>query len=421
MFTYFLFFFYLLVGIMLLHFIVRRYKFPFTIYHTVSIVIFKIFMGCLYGYVFLHYYGGDDTWEHFNESKAETDLLLQHPSQFLQAFSFSDAMVRVNNNFGKAILYFGYHFENRFMEKGLGVLNILSRKNYYIDVLLFEFLVIAGPLLLFRLLSRDFPKKTGVHFILIFFIPSVIFWCSGIRAEALILLFMMLIIYPVQAYARMSSLRYIVVILIGMAGFLFFRFQYLLVFLPAMLAYYISLRKQESGPVYFNRIYGVVMLIFGASLFLPAVYQLSRPIIYSQQGFFLLKGNTRYELDTLKPGPVSMIRVFPQAVANSMLRPYPWEGKSLLQSLSAVDVILIIAGLIYFLLWPERKKQISHPIFWLFLFYSISQMISIGYAVPFPGAIVRYRCIPFLLLILFLYSGNPYLEQKIRYRVFKLH
>ena len=87
MLTYFLFFFYLFSGTILLHIIIRRKIFPFKIYHTTAIVFFKVFMGCLYGWVFFHYYNGDDTWNYFNESKEETSLLIQHPLRFFHPFS----------------------------------------------------------------------------------------------------------------------------------------------------------------------------------------------------------------------------------------------------------------------------------------------------------------------------------------------
>ena len=86
MLAYFLFFIYLFSGTILLHLIIRRKIFPFTIYHTASIVFFKIFMGCLYGYLFLHFYKGDDTWKYFNESREATDLLLKHPGKFFREF-----------------------------------------------------------------------------------------------------------------------------------------------------------------------------------------------------------------------------------------------------------------------------------------------------------------------------------------------
>jgi hypothetical protein len=419
--AYFLFFFYLFSGTILLHLIIRRTIYPFTIYHTLSVVCFKVFMGCLYGWVFLHFYGGDDTWNYFNESKDQTHLLLQHPLQFFQEFLPSFSLKATDHQGWKAVEFYIIHFERWFLIKGLALLNLFSGKNYYVDVVLFEFLTIAGPLLLFKLMARQFPKRTGMHFLLIFFIPSIIFWCSGIRAEALLLLGMVLMIYNGLAYTRHRRGFHALGILAGMALLLLVRYQFLIIFLPAYGAFLYSIWKKDSGPVYFFRVYTVCILVFISSLYLPPAWQLSRPLQQAQQKFYILKGNTRYALDSLQPGPVSFLKILPQAVANSSLRPWPWEGKSLLQSVSAVEVLLLVAGLLYSLTGPERKKQVSHPLYWLFLFYGISQLIGIGYTVPFPGAIVRYRSIPFLMLFLFFYAGNPLVQRKLSSWIFKLH
>lgn len=421
MLTYFLFFFYLFSGTILLHIIIRRKIFQFKIYHTAAIVFFKVFMGCLYGWVFLHYYNGDDTWNYFNESKEETTLLLQHPLRFFHPFSPTYALQLKEYHGWEAFVFYVNDFERWFIIKGLAILNLLTGKSYYTDVLLFEFLIIGGPLLLFKLLAKEFPRRIGMNFLLVFFIPSVIFWCSGIRAEGLLLFFTVLLIYNGQAYARRSGVWPVLGCLAGLLGLLLIRYQFLLIFLPAFVAYSVSLKSRVTSPKYFNRIYLVLFLVFGLSLFLPPARQLSRPIRTSQESFSLLKGNTRYKLDSLQPGPVSFISILPQAIANTFLRPYPWEGKTLLQSISSVEVIFLIAGLFFFLVSPYRKQQVSHPLYWLFLFYGITQFISIGYAVPFPGAIVRYRSIAFLFLVLFLYAGNPLLQQKLRYWIFKLH
>jgi len=84
MLTYFLFLFYLIGGITVLHWAARRHGIPFTIYHTTAAVLFKVSMGILYGYIFFHYYGGDDTWEYFTKSKTATDILLTHPGNFVK-------------------------------------------------------------------------------------------------------------------------------------------------------------------------------------------------------------------------------------------------------------------------------------------------------------------------------------------------
>lgn len=421
MLIYLLFFFYLFSGTILLHIVIRRKIFPFSIYHTIAVFFFKVFMGCFYGWVFLHFYGGDDTWNYFNESKVETGILIRHPLQFVQELLPTYSLRAADYQGWKSLLFYIAHFERWFLIKGLAVLNLLSGKNYYINVLLFEFLTVPGPLLLFKLLSKEFPLRAGMNFLLVFFIPSVIFWCSGIRAESLLLLFMVMIIYNGRAYARTPGGLRALGVLAGFTGLLLIRYQFLIVFLPAFAAYYISLRKKTTSPLYFSRIYIIGSLFFLASLFLPPSFQLSRPAQRAQENFFQLKANTRYLLDTLKPGPLNFMRILPQAVANSTFRPYPWEGKNLLQSVSSVDVLFLIAGLICFLVSPHRKEQISHPLYWLFLFYGFTQLVTIGLVVPFPGAIVRYRSIAFLLMSLFLYAGNPLLQQKLRAWIFKIH
>ena len=421
MLTYFLFFFYLFSGTLLLHVIIRRKIFPFTIYHTGSVVFYRIFMGCLYGWVFYHYYGGDDTWNFFDESKDQTDLLLRHPAQFFQEFLPVFAYHVTGNHFLQAFRFYVENFERWFMIKGLAILNLFSGKNYYINVVLFDMLTIPGPLLLFKMLSAKFPLRSGMYFLVVFFIPSVVFWCSGIRAEALLLLSMMLILYNGDAYALSPGPRKILFILAGFCGLLLLRYQFMLIFLPAYFAYQLSLRKKIFSPGIYNRIYIGLIILFMASLFLPQPYQLSRPMAETQQKFFLLHGNTRYGLDSLEPGPLSALKVLPQAFANSMLRPFPWEGKNLLQSGSSVEVLMLLAGLLFFLLDRRRREQVSVPLYWFFLYYGICQFITIGYTVPFPGAIVRYRTIPFLFLIVFLYSGHPLLQQKLRYWIFKIH
>jgi hypothetical protein len=421
MLAYFLFFFYLVSGTILSHVIIRRKIFPFTIYHTSSIILFKVSLGCLYGWIFLHFYGGDDTWNFFNESKDATTLLLHHPSAFFRELYPLYSLQSTGYHFFDAIAFYISHFERWFMVRGLGLLNLLSAKNYYIDVLLFDFITLPGQLLLFKVMASVFPQRSGMNFLLIFFIPSVVFWCSGIRSEAIILLSVVLTIYNGYSYTKKPAPGNITGMLAGFAGLLLFRYQFLAIFLPFFITYLISLKKQKQGPAWFNITLLVTGAIFMASLFFPPRYQMSRPIKERQQKFFSLHGNTRYPLDTLESGPVSFIKVFPQATRNSLFRPFPWEGKGLLQSFSSVDVIFMVAGLLFFLVGPARKRQVSHPIYWLFLYYAIIQMVLIGYGVPFPGAIVRYRSIPFLMLILFLYAGNPLLQQKLRYWIFKLH
>jgi hypothetical protein len=54
------------------------------------------------------------------------------------------------------------------------------------------------------------------------------------------------------------------------------------------------------------------------------------------------------------------------------------------------------------------KQIINRPLLLLLLFYGISQIIFIGYVVPFPGAIVRYKSIPEIFLMIVIVCITDY-------------
>ncbi|HTQ28494.1 MAG TPA: hypothetical protein VMI35_10210, partial [Puia sp.] len=55
--------------------------------------------------------------------------------------------------------------------------------------------------------------------------------------------------------------------------------------------------------------------------------------------------------------------------------------------------------------FQNRKWVVGHPLMLCFLFYGISQILLIGFIVPFPGAIVRYKAIPELFIVTALTLG----------------
>ena len=42
----------------------------------------KVILGCLYGFLFIHYYPGDDTWRIHQYSLTETQVLFSNPREF---------------------------------------------------------------------------------------------------------------------------------------------------------------------------------------------------------------------------------------------------------------------------------------------------------------------------------------------------
>jgi hypothetical protein len=394
-----LFIIYLIAGILLVHRITRKTIYPFSLTQTTAIISFKVLMGALYGYIFLHYYGGDDTWDLFYQSLGSYERLVHYPADFLQEFKPSHAAVMADPQ--PLLFYYYHHVENWIMVKSFALLNLISDRNYYVDMLLFDLILCAGPYILFQTVLRAFPGKALSGAVVIFFIPSVTFWLSGIRADGLLLLFIAMAIRAGRNWVDRKSFRSFAIMLGSLLGCFLFRAQFLLVFIPALAAYLPGVRRPDRAFRYFLVIYGAGVLIFLGSLLLPARYELSRPLIRTQQGFFALNGNTRFKLDTLEPGLLPVVKTLPQAVINSLLRPFPWEARGWLQYLTAAECLGLL-GLfgIFLYQWRKTLPPQSHPLLLLFWFFGCTLPVLIGFVVPFPGAIVRYKIIPELFLML---------------------
>lgn len=362
---------------------------------------FKVLMACAYGYIFLHYYGGDDTWELHKVSLHEWRLLFDDPGQFFWDLTPAHAWHVAQGNTGFALRHYLDKLELHLPAKALGIFNVISRGNYYANAVFFSFLTFWGHYWLFKLVTGAFPHKRRLWFLLIFFYPPVIFWLSGVRSDGLLFLFLALLLLHAWRWIQENKRSSLLYLILGMVGVIIFRDVVILLLAPALVAWFIAVRYDRRPLPVFLMVYGVSVVVFFGSILLPGAFNFPSLIVARQQEFLALQGNTRLPLDTLEPTAGSFFRILPQAISNTFLRPYLWEARGLLQVMTALDILLFWLLVILAVVW--RKKDNSSgitPLFWFLLFFGVSLYIFIGYVIPFPGAIVRYKVIPELFLLI---------------------
>lgn len=359
----------------------------------------KVFLGCIYGYVFMRYYGGDDTWVLHAGSVDEYNKLMTRPGQFFADFDLT-ASFRRNEGFAAGWYFLLSDLEFWTITKPLAVFNMYSRGNYYVNVVFFNLITFWGQYLLFKLFTARFPQKRKLIVLLVFFLPSVSFWLSGIRPDAWIMVSMGAALYYFHAWLTTNKLKHLLVAVAGLIGLIIFRSPVLLVLLPGLAAWLIAEKSGRKPLPVFALIYGVgILLLFGSAYLSPGANMLTY-VVHRQQEFFQLKGNTVFQLNALEPTPGSFIATLPQAFSNTFLRPWPWEAKGALQWMSALDTLLIFSLLVAAMVRGSNKGWANSHLVWLCLFFGVGLYLFIGYTVPFPGAIVRYKAIPELLFTL---------------------
>lgn len=358
----------------------------------------KVILGAIYGYVFLKYYNGDDTWYFFNESLPQTKLFLSDPGTFFRELGPASAFRGSTGILPAIVTYLG-DLELWIQVKLLALFNLVTFSDYYLDMCLLNGLFFFGHYFLYKLIVSRYDHKLVAFSVAFCFAPAV-FWLSGIRPDGYLFLFISLSLFSLNRILKTGSRTDYAALLVGVAGTLIFRPPYAALLLPSLIVWALIEKGHRRPGLAFFGVYGICFLLFFGSSLFSKTGGLPGLVVARQQAFFELKANTRYPLDTLETEPVSFLRLSPQAINNSIFRPYLWEAKGLLQIMSAMENLVVLILVIFFSMKIARQKLwYSDGLLIAILGFAVLAYLFTGLTVPFPGAIVRYRAIPELLLL----------------------
>ncbi|MBK6935458.1 MAG: hypothetical protein IPH18_00115 [Chitinophagaceae bacterium] len=239
----------------------------------IILLLVKIMAGIFYGWIGT-YYGGlaqmYDTWNYHSLSIHEYNLLFKDPASYLANLFHNPYDNGLNNFFSSSNSYWNDLKSNVFI-KLLSVFNIFTFGNYYVNVILYSFLTLFGPIALFRVMSDAFPEKRTTVLLFTFIIPSFLFWTSGLGKEGLLFAGIGMLIYSVYfgLKERKWGIIRIINIIICTLIILTFRNFVLVLLIPAVLVWIIANRRPEKAKLIFSVAY----------LFLPSFFlcQVSQP------------------------------------------------------------------------------------------------------------------------------------------------
>lgn len=393
--------FYFILALALLYFLTKNKTIDLSFKQASAILTIKLILGCVYGYLFLKFYNGDDTWSYHYESLQEYQTLSHHPWQFVQdlfshsyrksqAITFFDT----TNNYWKDLQY-------SILIKLLAVFNVFSRGNYYTNVLFFNLLTFWGHYFFYKLFVNYFPEKRATAFAVIFLFLPFIFWQSGIRKDGLAFIGLAGSLYYFVEYAKCKNYRHLIKAILFFSLLLLIRNFIALSLIPVLAAFYAcNYFKNKALYVFSIATLGFATLFFLSSLG-PSGYNLPQKMAERQEAFQHLEGGSYMFVPQLVGTFSSYANVLPYAINHTFLRPYITEAKSPLLLFAAVETLIVLIIMALALLQIKRLKTIAeHPLLMLLLFLALINYLMIGYTVPFAGAIVRYRVFFEVMLLL---------------------
>jgi hypothetical protein len=260
------------------------------------------------------------------------------------------------------------------------------------------FLSLCGLTALFRLLTSHIREKQFTLFIVIFLWPSVLFWCSGVLKDGLIIsaLYFLLYVGLDRDKIFQRKIVYLLAIAALTAILLITKYYVVLALIPAIIGMGIQGLRQSIKPLHAHAL---------ALAFCFIIMVGSSVIGFSPNGIDIIQakreealkaailGDAKHYLfvDNMENTALGFIQKIPEACVNGLFRPFLWEtGKSPFIALTALENLLLILLIIGTIAFPD-KKQMNDSKVWILLSFVLCLALIIGFTTPISGGIVRYK------------------------------
>jgi hypothetical protein len=407
---YFLFIFYTILCIYAfkVYNVNRNTGISFNILSILFIV--KLIAGVINQYIQNHSYVSNDSQGSFYQGFYELNLFREKPVMMLKywLFSWEDIGNHLNIFKQENTVYWGTLgrlVNDRFML----VCTLLSFGNYYVNIIFYNALFFIGQLYLFKIFYQLQPEKKWFLILVIFLLPSSLYWGTGMNKDGFILTSIGFIVYATTKFFEQKSLKYIFIILGSLTLMLCVRNFYFLCFLPFYILWLLFYKSQKVF-YYFTFVFLIAGTAFLFSSKLSSINFLDI-VVHKQQEFLSAKGYSDMLTPELNNTPSSFIKHFPTAISHGFLSPTFKLNDKIKYQLSALDMLFSVIIILISILFIKRKN--IHSLYIFLIFYCIAMILFIGYTIPNAGALLRYKAtfITLLLPCLVCLSEIPFLKK----------
>jgi hypothetical protein len=380
------------------------------------------------GFLYQFYYGGGDTFNyHTHGSRHIWEAFVDDPTKGFKLL-FSDGTDQVGvYRYSSRIIFFGDH-ESYAVIRLAAVFDLLTFSSYSATAVLFAVVGFAGLWLFFITFYQMNPALHRWVALAVLFLPSVIFWGSGLLKDTLTLACVGMATYA--TFKLFIQRRFypgtVILLLVALYVLYSIKIYILLTFLPAAIVwvfmYYFSQIRSAALKVMLFPFFLVTTVVLGYFAMLKAgednpKYSLKSLAKTAQVTAYDIRywtgrdAGSGYTLGELDGTWQSMIRLGPQAINVSLFRPYLWEVRNPLMLLSAGEslALLFLTLLTIYRARSYLFTALSDPTILFCIVFSLTFAFAVGISTYNFGTLTRYKIplLPFYSLALILIYYYP--------------
>lgn len=415
-----------LSAILLLAFILQEWNYrnqPYKKY-LLPALAFKLLSALAFCSIYVFYYKGGDTTGYYVNASRFYPLFWEHPLLAFQAL-FSEF-----SPFQTTVYDLHEHLQNArygplFMViKTAAVVNLFGFNSFWLTTVLFAALSFTGLWALYRVLIDMYPDMPGKMAIAVFFVPSVVFWGSGILKDTITIGALGWLVYGFyHLVIKKDSFLSSALIIIGALYLINELKGYILIaVLPSLviwgIAYHQTLVKDWRLKLvgWISGMSFLFLILFLKRHDLQPMSQLLLEVFVSRALDFhnwhgllaATQGGSGYSLGEIEFTWLGILSKLPVSVNVALFRPYLFEVHNPVMLMAAIESTALMLMTIYVLLRTGIFRTFGiamrHPEILFCLFFAISFAFAVGFTSYNFGALVRYKipCLPFYVAALFM-------------------
>ena len=387
-------------------------------------LLVKIFGAIIFCLIYVFYYKGGDTIGFFDNAKGMGDLFFKEPMIFFQYFFGSFEYIK---------MYTWYYVDYccQYCKEGEWTTAkfyvpfvIMGFKRYMITSMIVAWVSYMGVWRLLLVFSEQFPKMERRIVIAIIYIPSVVFWGSGILKDTITFTCACWYTFSVYNFFIKKTKRFksAVIIVISAAIIITIKPYIMIALLPASVVWasysYITNIKSKFLRTVVSPLLIIVGLGGGALILslLSSKFQ-----DYSSADKIMSKaksthddlvrgdqyGNNYYDIGTVDNSASGMLKKAPMALIAGLFRPFLWDARNPVMLVSGLENFYILMLFLYILFRVGPFKMIKfiggEPLLFFSFVFAMVFAFAVGLTTANYGALVRYRIpeLPFFVASLF--------------------
>lgn len=393
----------------------RRYFFP-----ALSI---RIVGALMVGFLYQFYYDGGDTFAyHTHGSRPLWEAIVESPANGFR-------LLFMNGEYGPGIwrtanqVWYWNDPQSFFVIRIAAILDLFTFSTYSATAVLFAVIAFTGGWMFYLTFYRLYPDMHLWIAVSVLFVPTVVFWGSGIFKDTITLAGLGVATYSFHQVFIQRKIKIGSLLLLTVSVLVIFSIKkyILLCFLPAMLLWCVSTNLSNVSSKMLRVVLAPVMGIVAAFMGYYAVlkvgegdrrYEISKLAETAKitaydirYGWGARTGDgSGYTLGELDGSWQSMIALAPQAINISLFRPYPWEVSNPLMFLSAVEALLLLLLTLYVIARVRWKFffYLGKPDVLFCFVFAIIFAFAVGVSTFNFGTLSRYKIpmMPYFLLAL---------------------